>query len=71
MAVGDTADAAEFAVESIRRWWRQMCSVRFPAATRLLITADAGGFNGSRVRAWKVELAELAMLAADTGLSRT
>jgi transposase len=64
--VGDTADTAEFAVESIRRWWNQMGADRFPAATRLLITADAGGSNGYRLRAWKVELAKL---AAETGLA--
>ena len=68
VSVGDTADTAEFAVESIRRWWRQMGSARFPGATRLLITADAGGSNGYRVRAWKVELAKL---AAETGLTIT
>ncbi len=68
VSVGDTADTAEFAVESIRRWWRSMGSARFPAATRLLITADAGGSNGYRVRAWKVELAKL---AAETGLEIT
>ena len=55
--VGDTADTAEFAVESIRRWWHQMGRDRFAGAERLLITADAGGSNGYRVRAWKVELA--------------
>ena len=58
--VGDTADTAAFAVESIRRWWYQIGVVRFPDAARLLITADAGGSNGYRVRAWKVELAALA-----------
>jgi hypothetical protein len=63
--VGDTA---EFAVESIRRWWDQMGTSRFPDAERLLITADAGGSNGYRLRAWKVQLARL---AADTGLSIT
>ena len=68
VSVGDTADTAEFAVESIRRWWCQMGSARFPDATRLLITADAGGSNGYRVRAWKVELAKL---AAETGLTIT
>ena len=68
VSVGDTADTAEFAVASIRRWWRQMGSARFPHATRLLITADAGGSNGYRVRAWKVELAKL---AAETGLTIT
>lgn len=66
--VGDSADTAEFAVESIRRWWNQMGADRFPDATRLLITADAGGSNGYRLRAWKVELAKL---AAETGLSIT
>jgi transposase len=66
--VGDTADTAEFAVESIRRWWNQIGRVRFPDAERLLITADAGGSNGYRVRAWKVELAAL---AEETGLAIT
>jgi hypothetical protein len=66
--VGDSADTAEFAVESIRRWWNQMGADRFPDATRLLITADAGGSNGYRLRAWKVELAKL---AAETGLEVT
>ena len=64
--VGDTADTAEFAVESIRRWWNQMGRARFPDAQRILITADAGGSNGYRLRAWKVQLARL---AAETGLS--
>ncbi len=66
--VGDTADTSEFAVESIRRWWHQMGRVRFASATTLLITADAGGSNGYRVRAWKVELARLAQ---ETGLAIT
>jgi len=60
VSVGDTADTAEFAVESIRRWWTQMGADRFPDAAELLITADAGGSNGYRVRAWKAELAKLA-----------
>lgn len=68
VSVGDTADTAEFAVESIRRWWNNMGAERFPDATRLLITADAGGSNGYRVRAWKVHLAKL---AAETGLEIT
>lgn len=68
VSVGDTADTAEFAVESIRRWWHQMGQHRYPEATRLLITADAGGSNGYRVRAWKVHLARL---AAETGLEIT
>jgi hypothetical protein len=58
--VGDTADTAEFAVESIRRWWDQMGHARFPDAQATLITADAGGSNGYRLRAWKVQLARLA-----------
>ena len=66
--VGDTADTSEFAVESIRRWWNQMGRDRFPDADRLMITADAGGSNGYRVRAWKVELAKL---AEETGLRIT
>jgi hypothetical protein len=68
VSVGDTADTAEFAVESIRRWWHQMGKARFPNATRLMITADAGGSNGYRIRAWKVHLADL---AAETGLRIT
>jgi transposase len=66
--VGDTADTAEFAVESIRRWWTTLGITRFPQATRLLITADAGGSNDYRVRAWKWHLAQL---AAETGLAIT
>jgi transposase len=68
VSVGDTADTATFAVESIRRWWDQMGSDRFPEATRLLVTADAGGSNGHRLKLWKVELAKL---AAETGLEIT
>jgi hypothetical protein len=68
VSVGDTADTASFAVEAIRRWWYSMGDGRFPAATRLLVTADAGGSNGHRVRLWKVELAKL---AADIGLEVT
>jgi transposase len=68
VSVGDTADTAEFAVNSIRRWWNQMGKDRFPDATRLLITADAGGSNGYRIRAWKHHLARL---ATDTGLEIT
>jgi hypothetical protein len=66
--VGDTADTSEFAVESIRRWWNGLGHTRFPDATRLLITADAGGSNGYRVHAWKWQLAQL---AAETGLEIT
>ena len=53
VSVGDTADTAEFAVESIRRWWQRHGQARFGDSRRLLITADAGGSNGYRVRAWK------------------
>lgn len=66
--VGDSADTAEFAVNSIRRWWNTLGKARFPDATRLMITADGGGSNGYRVRAWKWQLAQL---AAETGLTIT
>jgi transposase len=68
VSVGDTADTGEFAVSAIRRWWDQMGKARFPTATRLLITADAGGSNGYRIRAWKHHLAQL---STDTGLQIT
>jgi Rhodopirellula transposase DDE domain len=68
VSVGDVADTAEFAVESIRRWWNTTGQHRFPAAATLTITADAGGSNGYRVRAWKFYLAAL---AAETGLAIT
>ena len=66
--VGTDADTGQFAVESIRRWWNTMGSNAYPGASRLLITADAGGSNGSRLRLWKTELAEF---AAQTGLTIT
>jgi transposase len=65
VSVGMDHDTAEFAVETIRRWWRTMGHPAYPEATRLLITADAGGSNGSRLRLWKVELQKL---ADETGL---
>jgi hypothetical protein len=68
VSVGDSADTAEFAVESIRRWWNQMGARRFPNAKRLLVTADAGGSNGPRLRAWKWHLARF---ATETGLQIT
>ena len=68
VSVGDTADTAEFAANTIRRWWHQMGQHRFGDATRLLITADAGGSNGYRIRAWKTHLAAL---ATETGLTIT
>ena len=59
VSVGVDHDTAEFAVESIRRWWRWMGRLRYPKAKRMLITADGGGSNGSRVRLWKVALQRL------------
>jgi len=58
--VGVTHDTAEFAVESIRRWWNIDGRKTYPAARRLLICADAGGSNGTRLRAWKLNLQHLA-----------
>lgn len=66
--VGCDHDTAAFAVESIRRWWNGQGRLDYPGATRLLVTADAGGSNGYRTRAWK---SELAALAAETGLQIT
>ncbi len=60
MNVGISRDTAEFAVESIRRWWKRMGQPRYPRATELLITADGGGSNGYRTRLWKRELQRLA-----------
>ena len=60
VGVGIDHDTAEFAVETLRRWWRNMGSQVYPAAKRLLITADGGGSNGTRCRLWKVELQGLA-----------
>lgn len=54
--VGTDADTAEFAMESIRQWWRQMGKKKYPKAKRLLICADAGGSNGYRSHLWKREL---------------
>ena len=63
--VGTDHDTSVFAVESIRRWWRARGRDDYPGASRLLITADAGGSNSCRYRVWK---SELAALAAETGL---
>jgi transposase len=65
VSVGMDHDTAEFAVETIRRWWRSMGRPTYPEARRLLITADAGGSNGARLRLWKVELQKF---ADETGL---
>lgn len=66
--VGSDHDTSTFAVASIRRWWQARGRLDHPDASRLLITADAGGSNGYRLRVWK---AELAALAAETGLTIT
>jgi hypothetical protein len=68
VSVGTDHDTAAFAAESIRRWWKAAGQAGYPLARRLLITADAGGSNGYRTRAWK---AELAALAVETGLEIT
>jgi hypothetical protein len=66
--VGTDGNTAALAVESIRRWWQLVGQDAYPGATRLLVTADAGGSNGYKNRAWKAGLAELAEL---TGLDIT
>ncbi len=68
VSVGDDHDTAAFAVATIARWWDMAGSAAYPSARRLLVTADAGGSNGYRVRLWKLELARL---AARTGLAIT
>jgi hypothetical protein len=68
VSVGISHDTAEFAVESVRRWWYRMGRAVYPGAKELLITADAGGSNGSRNRLWKVCLQDL---ADETGLRVT
>ena len=57
--LGVSADTSEFAVESIRRWWDAIGSVRFPKAKRILINADCGGSNRANGRLWRIELAKL------------
>jgi hypothetical protein len=68
VSVGTDHDTSAFAVQTLRRWWDTMGRHRYPAADRLLICADGGGSNGSRVRAWKIELAQFSV---DTGLQIT
>ena len=60
VSVGINHDTAEFAVETIRGWWKEMGCRSFPKATELLITADSGGSNGHRSRLWKFSLQGLA-----------
>jgi hypothetical protein len=66
VSVGMDNDTAAFAVNTIRRWWRAVGSLRYPQAKRLVVTADGGGSNGSRLRLWKTELQRL---ADDLGLA--
>jgi transposase len=68
VSVGIDHDTATFAVRTIGRWWQKMGRPRYPRAHRVLITADAGGSNGPRVRLWKWELQRL---ANRTGLAFT
>ncbi len=68
VTVGIDHDTAEFAVNSLRLWWEKMGVARYPEATRLLITADGGGSNGSRLRLWK---RELQTFADETGMAMT
>jgi transposase len=60
VSVGIDHDTSVFAVATIEAWWREMGNKKYPNATRLLITADGGGSNGSRPWLWKYELARLA-----------
>ena len=60
VSVGIDHDTAQFATASVRRWWLEMGTARFPRATKLMITADGGGSNGSRNRLWKIALQALA-----------
>jgi Rhodopirellula transposase DDE domain len=68
VSVGTDHDTSAFAVATLRTWWETIGRARYPGAERLLICAGGGGSNGSRVRAWKIELARF---AADTGLAVT
>ncbi len=60
VSLGIDNDAAEFAVNAIRLWWQNIGKHLYPNATAIMITADGGGSNGSRVRLWKVQLQKLA-----------
>ena len=66
VSVGIDHDTAAFAVASIRTWWEQVGQARYGQSVRLLLTADGGGSNGSRVRLWKLELQRV---ADETGLT--
>jgi transposase len=60
VSVGIDHNTAEFATESVRRWWERMGSLAYPDADELLLTADGGGSNGSRARLWKLKVQRLA-----------
>jgi len=66
--VGIDHETAEFAVESIRRWWKSVGSILYPSSEELLIVADGGGSNGARSRLWKQQVQHL---ANETGLAIT
>ena len=66
VSIGVNCDTAEFAVESVRRWWNELGKQRYRKPLRLLITADSGGSNGHRNRLWKLELQRL---ANETGMT--
>ncbi|MEC5180898.1 ISAzo13 family transposase [Arthrobacter sp. CG_A4] len=68
VTVGTDHDTSAFAVATLRTWWKSVGQARYPRAGRLLVCADSGGSNGSRIRAWKIELAKL---AKETGLDIT
>jgi len=68
VSVGTDHDTAAFAVETLRRWWRQMGGVAYPNATELLVIADGGGSNHRQSRLWKVGLQQW---ADETGLRIT
>ena len=59
VSVGISCDTAQFAVNSIRTWWKMKGKKQYPEATEILITADCGGSNGNRTKLWKVELKKL------------
>jgi hypothetical protein len=56
VSVGISHDTGEFAVQTVRTWWKEMGAPRYPDASSLMITADGGGSNGYRLRLWKLEL---------------
>jgi hypothetical protein len=68
VSVGKDGDTAQFAVQTLRRWWQTVGEGAYRGARRLLVCADAGGSNGYRLRLWKTELSRL---AEETGLKIT